>query len=102
MYVMAVLAAEQQLGIESRLEHVRRAPLAGHHDVISEVPPEVIREELRSALDLPTAEHIERIVVEHENAARPVAARRAERTHIDSVGCRGAGVRACAARALFR
>ena len=55
----AVLAAEQQLGDQPVLEHVGRAPLAGHHGIVAEVPPQVVRELLRPAVHLPRPEHVE-------------------------------------------
>src|SRR5690606_6996035 len=81
----AVLAAQQQLRVHAVLDHVRRAPLAGDHRVVAQVPPEVVRELLRAPLLLPAPLHLERLVVQHEDAARAVAVRRAQRVHVDAV-----------------
>ena len=85
MQLVAVFPAEQQLGHDAVLDHVRRAPLAGDQRVVAEMPPEIVGEVLRAAVDLPAAEHIEALVVEHEDAAGSVAVRRAERADIDAV-----------------
>ena len=83
---VAILAGEQQLRVEPVLHHVRRSPFAGDHHLLSEVPPEVVREVLRPPLALPRAAHLERLVIEHEDSAGPVAVRRAERVEVDAVG----------------
>ena len=75
---VAVLAVEQQLGLHPGLDHVRRAPLAGDHRVVAEVPPEVVVQVLLAAVDLPAAEHVEGVVVEHEDR-RPARRRPARR-----------------------
>ncbi len=90
--------AEQQLADQPVLDHRRRAPLAGDHDVGAQVPPEVVGEVLRPALLLPAAEHLERVVVEQGDAARPlVAVRRAEVGDVDALGTAVRGVRAAVA-----
>jgi hypothetical protein len=81
----AVLSAEQKLGIDSLLHHVGRAPRARDHRVEAKVPPHVVRQLLRSAVELPSTEHVERLRVENEGAARTIAVRRAERAEIDSL-----------------
>ena len=70
--LVAVLLAEQQFGHEPVLDHRRRAPLAGHQDVLVEVPPGVVGQVLRPAVGLPGAEDVEGAVVEQRDAARPV------------------------------
>src|ERR1700732_3233519 len=82
----AVLAPEQDLGNEAVLDRIGRAPFARHHGVVAEVPPAVIGELLRAALDLPAAERIERLVVHDENAARRLAVLVAERRDVDAAG----------------
>src|SRR5262249_18667642 len=81
-----VFAAEQNLGNEAVLEHVWLAPFARHHGVVAEVPPAVVGELLRAALDLPAAERLEGLVVDDENAARPLAVLVAERGDVDAAG----------------
>ena len=49
----AVFGAEQHLGNQAVLEGIGRAPLAGHHGVVTEMPPGVIGELLRAAIHLP-------------------------------------------------
>ena len=62
-------------GLSAVLDHVGRAPFAGDRDVLAEVPPEVVSEILRAAIDLPPAEHVEALVIEQEDSARAVAVR---------------------------
>ena len=83
---VAVLAAEQQIGVDAVLDHRRRAPLAGDHRVLSEVPPEVVGEVLGSAVAFPSAFDLERLRVEDENPARTVAVGVAKGVDIDAVG----------------
>ena len=84
--VVAVLAAEQELGVDPRLDHVRRAPLAGDDAVKADVPPDVVGELLRAAVDLPLALDREVVVVEQEDAAGAVAVGGAERAGVEPVG----------------
>ena len=71
---VAVLAAQQQLRVDAVLHHVRRAPLAGDHRVVAEVPPEVVGQLLlRPRSCSHAAPHLERLVIEHEDAAGAVA-----------------------------
>jgi hypothetical protein len=95
-----VAGAEQDLGDESVLEGVRRAPLARDHRVVAEVPPGVVGEELRPTVDLPAAERLEAFVVHQEDAARPAAVRAAERRDIDAAGAAMNGVGPGVARLL--
>ena len=83
--LVAVLAAQQQLRVDAVLHHVGRAPRAGDHGVESEVPPEVVRQLLRTAIQLPPAANVERLGIHQEDAARAVAVGRAERAHVDAV-----------------
>ena len=86
MQCVPVLPAQQQLTDHAVLDHRRGAPLAGHHGVVSEVPPHVVGEVLRPTVDLPRTEHVERGVVEQRHPTRtvlPVAA--AERGDVDAI-----------------
>ena len=87
------MPAEQHLGHEAVLERVGRAPLAGDHGVVAEVPPEVVGQLLRPAVDLPAAEHVEALVVDQEDAARRLALGVAERADVDALGPAMDGVR---------
>ena len=89
---MAVLAVEQQLGLHAGLDHLRGAPLAADHRVVAEVPPEVVVQVLVAAVDLPAAEHVEGVVVEHEDAAGTLAVGGAEGADVDAVGSAVDGV----------
>src|SRR5437667_4978953 len=60
--------------------------VARDHGVGPEVPPEVIRQLLRSAILLPAAFDLECLWVQYEDAARPVALIVAERVDVDAVG----------------
>src|SRR5829696_7195784 len=93
MQRVAVLAAEKQLGNHAVLDHLRRAPLARDHRVVTEMPPEVIRQVLRSAIALPATLNLERLWIEHEDAAGAVAVSVAERVDVDAVGPAVHGVR---------
>ena len=95
--LVAVLVAEQQLADEPVLDHLRRAPLAREHRVVSEVPPEVVGQLLRAAVVLPGALDREVVVVEQEDAAGAVALGVAERGHVDPVGAAVDRVRAAVA-----
>ena len=74
-----------------------RAPLAGDHHVVPEVPPEVVGQLLRSAILLPLARDVEALVIHQEDAAGAVAVRRAERADVDGVRAAVDGVRAAVA-----
>src|SRR5690606_15875746 len=89
-----VLAAEQQVGVDAVLDHVRGAPLGGDRDVAGEVPPEVVGQVLRAAVDLPAAQHLEGVVVQDGDAAGPAAVRAAQRGDVQPVGAAVHGVRA--------
>ena len=94
MQLAAVFAAEQDFRDEAVLERVGRAPFAGDHGVVAEMPPGVIGELLRPAIDLPAAERLEALVVHHEDAARRLAVLVAERGHVDAARPAMHGVRA--------
>src|ERR1700722_2620025 len=82
---VSVLVAEQQFGHDAVLDHVRRSPFAGDGNVPAEMPPEVVREPLRPAIDFPSPEHVEALVIEQENSARSVALVIAERADVNRV-----------------
>src|SRR5262249_32820080 len=93
MQAAAVLAAEQHLRDQPVLERVGRAPLAGDHGVMAEMPPRIIGELLRSAIDFPAAEWLARLVIPDEDAARRLAVLGGERSNIDAAGTAMDGVR---------
>jgi hypothetical protein len=57
------------------------------------MPPEVVGEVLRAAVDLPSPEGLEGLVIHHEDAPRTLAVGRAERAHVEGIGAAVAGVR---------
>src|SRR5215204_1732609 len=84
---MAILVREQVLWDDPVLELRRQPPLARHHVVAGQVPPEVIVQLLGSTVDLPAAEDLERLTVHDEDAWRPVCAVLAaatKRTDVDA------------------
>src|SRR5262249_24080883 len=97
---VAVLARKQHLGIDAGLDHVGRPPLAGDQRVVPEMPPEVVRAILRSAILLPWTADLERVRLEDEDAARSVAVGRSDRVHINAVGTAMRGVRTRITRPL--
>ena len=90
----AILGAEQHLRDQAVLERVGRAPFAGDQRVVAEMPPGVVGEMLRAAIDLPLAAHVEGLVVHQEDAARALALAVAERRDIDAFRAAMDGVRA--------
>ena len=68
---VAVLAAQEQLGVHAVLHHVRRAPLAADHHVLTQVPGEVVGQVLRPALTLPAPADLERLVIQREQSPGP-------------------------------
>src|SRR5215208_3977541 len=85
METVPVLPVEQQFRLHSALDHARRAPFAADQGVVAEVPPEVVVQILLAAVDLPATEHVEGVVIEHEDPAGTLAVGRAKRTDIDAV-----------------
>src|SRR6202040_2425680 len=65
----AILALQQYLGDQAVLEGFGRAPLAGHHRVIPEMPPCVIGKLLWTSVYLPATTDLEGLVVHDEHAA---------------------------------
>src|SRR5262249_37297146 len=84
MQAPAVFAPEQNFRNEAVLEGVGRAPFAGNHGVVAEVPPRVITELLRSTVDLPAAKGFETLVVHDEDAAGRLAVLVSERCDVDA------------------
>src|SRR4029077_18760420 len=71
---MAVLVREKILRHDPILELRRQPPLARHHVVARQVPPEVIVQGLEATIDLPASENIKRLAVHNEDAGRPIGA----------------------------
>src|SRR2546426_5190419 len=83
---MAVFAPQQKVGLESLFDHVWCPPFAAQQRIEAKVPPEIVMEKLRSTLHFPLPEHIKRLAIEHENAARPFTVGCSQRTDIDAFG----------------
>ena len=83
--MVAVLAGQQCFRIHAVLHQIRCAPFACDCDVVSEVPGKVVPKLLRSALDFPSAQGFEGVMVQGQNSARPPAVRRAEGTNVDCI-----------------
>ena len=100
MQAVAVLAAEQQLGLDAVLDHVRRAPLAGDQRVVAEVPPEVVGEVLRprSISQRPSTSKVSWSSMKMPPGA--IAVGRAERADVDAVRAAVDGVRPAVAGPL--
>src|SRR5918998_3430164 len=99
---MAVFPSHEFLWIESALDHVRRAPLAGDHGVVAEVPPEVVGQVLRSPIDLPGAQRLEALVVHDEYASRSFAVGATKRAHVEALRTAVDGVGTAVARAVVQ
>src|SRR4051812_48589546 len=83
--LVAVLTVEEQLGLHPALDHLWRAPLAADQRVVAEMPPEVVVQVLRAAVDLPPAEDVEGVVIEHEDAAGTAAVGGPESADVDAI-----------------
>src|SRR5829696_5792503 len=102
MKLMTIAALQEYLGVEPAFDHVRRAPLAGDHGVVAQVPPEVVGEVLRTALDLPSPQRIEALVIHDEDAARSISIGGAKSTHINALRTAMDGVGAAVARPVVQ
>src|SRR3954447_5606952 len=72
--LMAVAVAEQVFRDDAVFELRRQSPLACHHVVARQVPPEIIVKLLRPPIDLPAPEDLEGFAVHDEYAGRAVGA----------------------------
>src|SRR5918995_4897877 len=98
--LVTIAALQEYLGVEPALDHIRRAPLAGDHSVVAQVPPEVVGEVLRTPLDLPSSQRVEAFVVHDEDAARAISIGGTKSTHINALRAAMDGVGAAVARTL--
>src|ERR1700738_2166373 len=95
---MTIAALQQNFGVHSLFDHVWRAPLAADERVVSQVPPEVITEILRTAIDFPLSQYVEAVRIENENAARSAPIGCAKRAHENAIGAAVHGVRTAVSR----
>ena len=100
MQAPSVFRAQQDLRHQTVLDRIRRPPFARHHRVVAKMPPRVIGETLRPAVDFPAAKHLEAFGVHEEDAARSVARGVAERGDVDAFRPAMHGVRAAIAGPL--
>src|SRR5262249_59053271 len=84
--LVAIAPAQQDLAVDAGLDHLRRPPLAGDRDVVAQMPPEVVGQELWTPVELEAAFHRHGVVIEDEDPARPIAVRRAESADVHAVG----------------
>src|SRR5437763_609288 len=84
--LVAVSARQQNLRIHSLAHHVGSSPFAGEERIESEVPPEIVGEFLWAAFQFPLPQHLEGLVIHHENSAWTVPVRSPQRAHQNSVG----------------
>src|SRR6266850_1091249 len=96
---VAVAATQQYFGIHSVLHHAWRSPFAGDDGVEAQMPPEIISEFLRAAIQLPLPEHIEALRIHYENSAWAAAVRSSQRADENSIGTAMHRVRGCVSRA---
>ena len=72
----AVSAGEQMVRLQAGLDLIRYAPLACDQGVMAQMPPEIIGQLLRTAVDFPTPQDVELIMVQQKDPARASAIRR--------------------------
>src|ERR1700674_1132078 len=96
--LVPIAAGEQDLRVYAALDHVRRAPLARDGGVVTEVPPEVVRELLGTAIQLPATLDREVVVVDDEDPARTISVGSAKSADVDAVRAAVNGVGAAVAR----
>src|SRR5215212_1399795 len=99
---VTVAALHEYLGVEPAFDHVRRAPLAGDHGVVAQVPPEVVGEVLWAAIYFPAPQGLKALVVHDEDTAWALPIWCAKRAHINSLRAAVGGVGAAVARALVQ
>src|ERR671910_11912 len=100
MKLVTIAALQEDLGVEPALDHIRRAPLAGDHGVVAQVPPKVVGEVLRSPIDFPAPQGIKAFVVHDEDAARAISIGGTKSTHINALRAAMDGVGAAVTRTL--
>src|ERR1700751_5352998 len=82
---MSILAGHQQVRLYSMLDHIRRTPLTGHRDVVAKMPPEVIGQVLRAALDFPSSQHLETLMIKQKQAAWAFTLRRTQGADVNGI-----------------
>src|SRR5260221_6833494 len=92
MQPVPIAAAEEMICLDAVFYLVRKTPLATDQRIMSQVPPEIVSQFLRTTVDFPSAEHIKVVMVNEEDSTWPVSIRctqganvNAFRTTVDSV-----------------
>src|SRR5919112_1826138 len=80
--LVPVATLHEYLRVKSAFDHFRRAPLAGDHGVVAQMPPEVVGEVLWATLNFPTPQGIKALVIHDEDAARAIPIGGTKGTHI--------------------
>src|SRR5436190_7716951 len=83
MHLMSISAGEKQVRLQSVFDHIRCAPFAAQQSVEPQMPPEIVVQKLRTSVHLPLTQDFERLTIEHENSARPVAIGGSKGTHVN-------------------
>ena len=82
---MTVILPNYVLKSSPAFEHLRSSPLAGHHGVNADVPPEIVGQFLRPSVQFPGPDGLEGIVVQQHDAARTIAFRGAQGADVNRV-----------------
>ena len=62
-------AVDHVCEVQAIFEQLRRPPLAGNGDIVSEMPPEVIPQNLRATINFPAAQNLEVVMVQDKHPA---------------------------------
>jgi hypothetical protein len=87
MDAMAIFICEQVFRNDPILELRRQSPLTRYHVVTRQVPPEIIVQVLRTAVDLPPAVDFERLAIHDKYSRRSfgaILAAASERADVDA------------------
>src|ERR1700716_3724545 len=66
---MTVSAIQKMIGLQPLFYPVRSTPFAADQCVMAQMPPEIVRQLLRSTIDFPASEHVEVIMINKEDSA---------------------------------
>ncbi len=80
----AIARTQKHFRNQAVFKGVRRAPFAGYERVISQVPPAVVGQLLRSAVDFPAPERLEAFRIQQKNPAGRATVGVPERSDIDA------------------
>src|SRR5436190_13954434 len=83
MHLMPIFAAEEEVRLQSVFDHTLRAPFATQQRIETQMPPEIVMQKLWAPIHLPLTQDFERLTIEHENSARPVAIGGSKGTHVN-------------------